>query len=158
MVHGGPSRKRRARQTELIEDDATTIARAVVERVNQLRGTGFTVDTEAFSEVSHNVRSCLSVRTYTIDDFVRVVEDQWRLYQGKGERERNVNPTTLTRPRNFPRYLAEVGQPVASSAPARGRVVGEARNVELLLEARAKTPEQRAREDHELCVKLGISG
>ena len=154
--HGGPSRKRRTRQTELIEDEATTIARAVVERVNQLRGTGFTTTTPAFGEVAHNVRSCLSAGSYTAEDFVRVVDDQWRLYQGKGERERNVNPTTLTRPGNFPRYLAEVGQPVASAAPARGRVVGESANVEQLLLGAEKTPEQKWKEREELCRKLGV--
>jgi len=101
-----PPKKRRTRQTTMIDDDATRAATAFILALNEAKGSGYETTGGAFAETVRMIRWHMDNDHRTETDFVLVARWSPGAWKG-GIQEKNAKPATLLRQSLFGNYLAE---------------------------------------------------
>jgi hypothetical protein len=112
---------KRARQTDLIDDEAKAAATAFILALNEVKGGRYETDGGSFTGTMRAIRWHMDNDHRTSDDFVLVARWSWGAWKG-GLQEKNCNPDTLLRQQTFGRYLAEARAAEETIKPKAGEL------------------------------------
>jgi hypothetical protein len=143
---GGKRRSvhKRARQTTLIDDEATQAATAFILALNEIKGGRYETECGAFKETVRMVRWHMDNDHRTESDFVLVARWSWGAWKG-GIQEKNCNPDTLLRQSLFGKYLAEAraAAPVNATPEDKARSKAEQQAIWDKMDAESRAEQAR---------------
>jgi hypothetical protein len=135
---------KRARQTDLIDDEAKAAATAFILALNEVKGGRYETECGAFKETVRMVRWHIDNDHRTSDDFVLVARWSWGAWKG-GIQEKNCNPDTLLRQSLFGKYLAEAraAAPVNATPEEKARSKAEQQAIWDKMDAESRAEQAR---------------